>query len=107
MHFKNFSLASPINPKPRPKALKLLHRDVSTTNNSLDRLTPHFNYNDKVVKSSSSYTSLRSEIRKPPKFLPPLQPLMHSPNALKTFIFKKPKKLPEDLTATFRVIRKG
>ena len=104
MHSRHFSLQKEIFIAPRPKPLNIPKQTYHLSNKSLEEPTPHFKNEYIAVKSFSSHTNFRSEIPKPPKYLPSLRPLMHSPKAPGNFVFKEQRLPQEDIAATFRVV---
>jgi hypothetical protein len=104
MQSKKYSALTPKSSRTRPKVLKIPNRSNHSSNNSMTDCTPHFKNIDHI-KSTCSFEKMGPEHLKPPRYLPPLQPLMHSPRATGTFIFKKPKLLEQNFEATFRFVK--
>lgn len=103
MHSKKSSLYTVNKEMRRPRFLKLPIRIIKSSEHSKEDHTPHFQNSSIEFKSPHSYTNLQTNNPKPPKHLPPLLPLMHSPKVLGNFIFKTPKSKSEDFVATFRI----
>lgn len=103
MHSKNHSLLAPLAIKTRPKVLKLHFRDIQSSDCTGEDRTPHFRNVEASFKPMSSYNNLRAEA-KPPRHLPPLLPLLHTPKNLGVFLFKTPSK-KEEAIKTFRYVK--
>ena len=102
MHVRRNSYYSAEITRTRPKLLNLQNSNNTNSIDSLEDLTPHFN-NIETIKSSISFTDFKPDHLKPPKYLPPLQPLMHSPKVQRNFVFKPTKKTKPEPNLTFRV----